>query len=102
MTKSTKTIFNSSILATLGGAAVIVAAVAAGGNIASFDTPVGTKGDRFANAGAELCSTQSWPNISAECVAWQNNDPTKNVRYITLTSVDNDAHATTLTRVVSE
>lgn len=91
-------ILNSSVLATLGGFVLIAAAVATSG---SFDTTtkVGKKGDRFAAVGAEICSTESWPNISAECVAWKNGDPAKDVRYITMSSTDAAARSTTLTRV---
>ena len=94
----TRTILNSSVLATLGGVAFIAAAVATSGGL-GLKTEVGKKGDRFAAVGAEICSTQSWPNISAECVAWQNGDPAKNVRFITMSSTDAAARSTTLTRV---
>lgn len=89
--------FKSSVLATVGGAALVAAAIV--GGVASDQDAPAVKGDRFAVAQQKICGQQSWPNISAECIAWRNGTPGSDVRYITVSTSDRAAGITTLTRV---
>lgn len=85
------------IVATLiaGG---IVGAATLGGSLAG-DAPA-VKTDRFALVGDNLCKNQSWPNLSAECLAWAEGEPTDGrVRFVTISSHDADGGSTTLTRI---
>ena len=85
------------IVATLiaGG---IVGAATIGGTVAG-DAPA-VKTDRFAMVGDNLCKNQSWPNLSQECLAWSEGEPTDgHVRFVTISSNDSAHGVTTLTRI---
>lgn len=79
-------------------AAILVAAATFGGSLATKSAAA--KSDRFAVMGDNLCAGQSWPNLTEECLAWSEGDPSAQpVRYVTFASTDVAAASTTLTRV---
>lgn len=82
-------------------AAVVVAAATLGGTLAS-DAPA-KKSDLFEVMGDALCEGQTWPNLSAECLAWAEGESTAgNVRFVTIVETDAQARVTTLTKVPAE
>lgn len=79
-------------------AAFVVGAATLGGTFAADDA-VNKKADRFALAGDSLCAGQTWPNLTPECLAWQEGEfMPGDVRFVTIASHDNDTGVTTLTR----
>lgn len=79
-------------------AAMMVGAATLGGSFAADDA-VTKKSDRFALAADSLCAGQAWPNLTPECLAWQEGEfAPGNVRFVTIASHDETSGVTTLTR----
>lgn len=85
------------------GAVMFTAIAVSAGVTTSGGFQSTAKEDRFQTVSQELCSGQSWPNISPACVSWKSGSSANGkVRFVTEVANDRTNATTTLNRVPVE